>query len=74
MQIIDFAEAANIGTELANSKLEQQASETLGVLRTIRDGCPMEWDAITQSQHGAELLNLWDRLRQQSRGTESAGS
>ena len=73
----DLRMAAEIGAELAEASepiderivrartyaLGLQSHEVLGVLRTIRDGCPDEWDAITKSPHGDRLMGLWDMLR-----------
>lgn len=37
--------------------------DALFVLRLARDSAPREWDALTKSAAGPEIMNLWDRLK-----------
>lgn len=51
------------------------AIDVLDVLRHLRDHEPNEWDALTKTESGGLLLNLWDALGSASKyddGYESA--
>lgn len=57
----DFCRAAAVTAR--DEAVRVVADHVLLVLRHARDTAPTEWDALTASEAGPQLLNLWDFLR-----------
>lgn len=46
--------------------VSELANNVLGVLRHLRDNEPNEWDALTKTDSGVLLVELWDALKSAS--------